>query len=89
MAWSSNKRSLKAKRVAPKRTINWERWGLGASPKDRPTAPIEEIRRQGLALAGRVMGQGARARRSPQDGTNAAADRPVEAVRPGRRGAGR
>ena len=56
MAWPGGKQSLKAKRVNPKRKINWEQLGLAAPTKDPSTVPIEEIRRQVTMLAGRVEG---------------------------------
>jgi len=89
MAWPGGKHLLKAKRGTPKRKIKMEQWGLGISIKDRPAVPIEEIRRQGLALAGRALGQGARAQPIAQGGKHGASGRPAEAARPIRRGATR
>jgi hypothetical protein len=48
-----------ARRIKPKRKIKWEQWGLGPPPKDQPATPIEEIRQQGMILAGRLLGKGA------------------------------
>lgn len=84
MAW---KRLRQHKRTKPKQKIKWEQWGLGMSAKERPTTPMEEIRRQGLLLAGRALGQGVRSRPSVQSVQNANSNRSAKAVRVVRRGA--
>lgn len=84
MAW---KRLRQEKRVKPSRKIKWEQLGLGSLAKDMPTVPMEEIRRQGMMLAGRALCQGVRSRPPVQGGQNANSDRPTTAVRRSRRGA--
>lgn len=89
MAWPGSKHLLKAKRNTSKRKIKMESWGLGISLKDRPIVPIEEIRRQGLVLAGRSLGQGVRSRPMAQSDRRGASGRPAEIIAPSRRGATR
>jgi hypothetical protein len=56
---------IKQKRVQHQRKINtWEEWLVGLSDRAKADVSIEEIRRQGLELAGRRLGQGARSAQS-------------------------
>lgn len=89
MAWPGGKQSLKAKRVNPKRKINWEQLGLAAPTKDPSTVPIEEIRRQVTMLAGRALGQGVRSRRLLQGEQDPNANRNLGTARRDSRGASR
>ncbi len=61
MAWAVGKSVQKAKRVREHRTFKkWEALGLVTPAKERPAVAIDEIRRQGMVLAGRGLGQDAR-----------------------------
>ncbi len=84
MAW---KRLRQHKRAKPKQKIKWEQWGLGLSAKEQPTIPMEEIRRQGMMLAGRALGQGVRSRPLVQGVQNTNSNRSAKAIRRVRRGA--
>lgn len=86
MAW---KRLRQQKHVKPRLKIRWEQLGLATPAKERPTIPMEEIRRQVMMLAGRSLGQGVRSSRLVQGKPNSDTDRPVETVRRDRRGATR
>ncbi len=61
MAWTTGKQSHKAKNFAKnlkkKRKVTMDEAALGLSLKERPATSIEELRRQGLMLAGRGIGQ--------------------------------
>lgn len=61
MIW---RRPQKQTRVKPKRRIKLD--DLGLSLREKAVVPIEEIRRQGMMLAGRTVGHGARTRPSLQ-----------------------
>lgn len=61
MIW---RRPQKQTRVKPKRRIKLD--NLGLSLREKAVVPIEEIRRQGMMLAGRTVGHGARTRPSLQ-----------------------
>ncbi len=51
-----------------RRTKPYKNWGrLDLQLKEKPTVPMEEMRRQGLMLAGRQLGQGARSRSKVQE----------------------
>ncbi len=52
-----------------RRTKPYKDWGrLDLQLKEKPTVPMEEMRRQGLMLAGRQLGQGARSHCKAQEG---------------------
>ena len=52
-----------------RRTKPYKDWGrLDLQLKEKPTVSMEEMRRQGLMLAGRQLGQGARSRSKVQEG---------------------
>lgn len=61
MAWSTGRQLHKGKNLAKnlkkKRKVSTDDAALGLSLKERPATSIEELRRQGLALAGRGIGQ--------------------------------
>jgi hypothetical protein len=82
------KRLHPERRMKPMRKIKQERWGLGTPGKGRPPVPIEEIRRQGMMLAGRALRQGVRSRPPAQGEQSSSRDQSIEAARP-RRGASR
>jgi len=63
MIWRA---SQKHARVKPKQKIKLEH--LGLAPLEQPEVPIEEIRRQGMMLAGRTVGHGVRSRIRVQNG---------------------
>ncbi|MGH7230995.1 MAG: hypothetical protein ACREJU_06485 [Nitrospiraceae bacterium] len=51
-----------------RKTKPYRDWGrLGLNLKEKATVPIEEMRRQGLTLAGRQFEQGARSRGKMQE----------------------
>lgn len=89
MAWPGGKHLRKAIRSTSKRKIKMESWGLGISLKDRPIVSIEEIRRQGLVLAGRALGQGIRSQPMEQNERRGASSRSAALAAPRRRGASR
>ena len=86
MTWT---RFRQETRVKPKRKIRRELLGPRVPAIERAIVPMEEIRRQGMMLAGRTLGQGVRSRPSVQGGQNASADRSAERSHGGRRGATR
>lgn len=61
MAWRVSKQGLKAKTVKrPHKITGWKQLGLAVPSKERPATPMDEIRRQGMILASRGIGQAAR-----------------------------
>ena len=61
MMWPAAKHARRVKLAKRKQKVaGWEVLGLGPSAKEQPCAPIDEIRRQAIALAGRGIGTGAR-----------------------------
>ncbi len=87
MAWAVGKSLHKAKRVREHRTFKkWEALGLVTPAKDRPAVAIDEIRRQGMMLAGRGLGQDARALPPTKVRPHTNSSRQPQAVPRGRRG---
>lgn len=61
MMWPASKHARRVKLAKRKQKVaGWEVLGLGPSAKEQPCAPIDEIRRQAIVLAGRGIGTGAR-----------------------------
>jgi hypothetical protein len=82
MAW---RRSLQHKRVKPKRKVKLERLGLRAL--EQPVVSMDEIRRQGLLLAGRTLGPSIRPQHPVPSGPAVRSAGPATAARRGRRDA--
>lgn len=80
MVW---RRSLQHKRAKPKRKVKLERLGLGAL--EQPVVSMDEIRRQGLLLAGRTLGLSVRPQHQVPSGPAVRSARPAAATRRGRR----
>ncbi len=80
MVW---RRSLQHKRAKPKRKVKLERLGLGAL--EQPVVSMDEIRRQGLLLAGRTLGLSIRLQHPAPSRPSVRAARPATAARRGRR----
>lgn len=80
MVW---RRSLQHKRVKPKRKIKLERLGLGAL--EQPVISMDEIRRQGMLLAGRSLGHSVRSQHPVQSGPVVRSAKAAGAARQGRR----
>ena len=81
MIW---RRLHQQKRVKPKHKVNLENLGLVA--REQLTVPMDEIRRQGMLLAGPTPGQGVRPRPQVQSGPTSST-KPAGTIRRGRRGA--
>jgi hypothetical protein len=81
MSWMRSKDSRKKKNMRRVPKIKWEASGLGALVEKAPVL-IEDIRLQGIMLASRGVGQGARSRHTGGSSANSA-----PAVHSRRRGA--
>lgn len=76
MIW---RRLHQQKRVKPKHRVKLERLGLAA--QEQLTVPMEEIRRQGILLAGLPFGQGIRSRSQVQNGPTTHSPKPAGVIR--------
>jgi hypothetical protein len=82
MAWI--KQGRKKRNIKRMRKLKWEESGLGAPAIKWPAVLIEEIRRQGMVLASRGVGQAARAAKPA--GQDAISDRTTHRRRRGATG---